>query len=164
MYQYMEKDEMRRNDREITDKTLIEHFIAKEQIIRIAFYDNGDLYIVPLNYGYIYDNDKYVFYFHGAKAGRKYELSKSSPQVGFEIDGAYELLEADVACDYSAKFQSVIGTGRLSIVEDYEEKIKGLNVLMNHISGKTEWSYSKEMVDSVAVFRLEVEKLSCKAK
>jgi Predicted flavin-nucleotide-binding protein len=160
----MEKDEMRRNDREITDKTLIEHFIAKEQIIRIAFYDNGDLYIVPLNYGFIYDNDKYVFYFHGAKAGRKYELSKSSPQVGFEIDGAYELLEADVACDYSAKFQSVIGTGRLSIVEDYEEKIKGLNVLMNHISGKTEWSYSKEMVDAVAVFRLEVEKLSCKAK
>ncbi len=155
---------MRRNDREITDKTLIEHFIAKEQIIRIAFYDNGDLYIVPLNYGYIYDNDKYVFYFHGAKAGRKYELSKSSPQVGFEIDGAYELLEADVACDYSAKFQSVIGTGRLSIVEDYEEKIKGLNVLMNHISGKTEWSYSKEMLDAVAVFRLEVEKLSCKAK
>ena len=155
---------MRRNDREITDKTLIEHFIAKEQIIRIAFYDNGDLYIVPLNYGYIYDNDKYVFYFHGAKAGRKYELSKSSPQVGFELDGAYELLEADVACDYSAKFQSVIGTGRLSIVEDYEEKIKGLNVLMNHISGKTEWSYSKEMLDAVAVFRLEVEKLSCKAK
>ena len=155
---------MRRNDREITDKTLIEHFIAKEQIIRIAFYDNGDLYIVPLNYGYIYDNDKYVFYFHGAKAGRKYELSKSSPQVGFEIDGAYELLEADVACDYSAKFQSVIGTGRLSIVEDNEEKIKGLNVLMNHISGKTEWSYSKEMVDAVAVFRLEVEKISCKAK
>ena len=155
---------MRRNDREITDKVLIEQFIAKEQIIRIAFYDNGDLYIVPLNYGFIYENDKYVFYFHGAKAGRKYELSKSSPQVGFEIDGAYELLEADVACDYSAKFQSVIGTGRLSIVEDYEEKIKGLNVLMNHISGKTEWSYSKEMVDAVAVFRLEVEKISCKAK
>ena len=36
----------------------------------------------------------------------------------FEIDGAYELLEADAACDYSAKFQSVIGTGRLSIIED----------------------------------------------
>ena len=122
------------------------------------------IYIVPLNYGYTYENEKYVFYFHGAKAGRKYELSKASPNVGFEIDGAYELLEADVACDYSAKFQSVIGTGRLSIVEDYEEKIKGLNVLMNHISGKTEWSYSKEMLDAVAVFRLEVEKLSCKAK
>ena len=111
---------MRRNDREIKDKALIEQFIAKEQIIRIAFYDNGDLYIVPLNYGFIYENDKYVFYFHGAKAGRKFELSKSSPMVGFEIDGEYELLQADVACDYSAKFQSVIGTGRLSIIEDYD--------------------------------------------
>lgn len=155
---------MRRNDREVKDKALIEQFIAKEQIIRIAFYDNGDLYIVPLNYGFIYENDKYVFYFHGAKAGRKFELSKSSPMVGFEIDGEYELLQADVACDYSAKFQSVIGTGRLSIIEDYEEKIKGLNALMNHISGKSEWDYSKDMVDAVAVFRLEVDKLSCKAK
>ena len=122
------------------------------------------MYIVPVNYGYIYENEKYIFYFHGAKAGRKYELSKSSPVVGFEIDGAYELLEADVACDYSAKFQSVIGTGRLSIIGDDEEKIKGLNTLMNHISGKSEWNYSKEMIDAVAVFRLEVEKLSCKAK
>lgn len=155
---------MRRNDREIKDKALIEQFITKGQIIRIAFYDNGDLYIVPLNYGFIYENDKYVFYFHGAKAGRKFELSKSSPMVGFEIDGEYELLQADVACDYSAKFQSVIGTGRLSIIEDYEEKIKGLNALMNHISGKSEWDYSKDMVDAVAVFRLEVDKLSCKAK
>ena len=155
---------MRRKDREIKDKALIEQFVAKEQIIRIAFYDNGDIYIVPLNYGYIYENEKYIFYFHGAKAGRKYELGKAAPIVGFEIDGAYELLEADVACDYSAKFQSVIGTGRLSIVEDNEEKIKGLNALMNHISRKTEWNYSKEMVDAVAVFRLEVEKLSCKAK
>jgi nitroimidazol reductase NimA-like FMN-containing flavoprotein (pyridoxamine 5'-phosphate oxidase superfamily) len=155
---------MRRNDREVKDKALIEQFIAKEQIIRIAFYDNGDLYIVPLNYGFIYENDKYVFYFHGAKAGRKFELSKSSPMVGFEIDGEYELLQADVACNYSAKFQSVIGTGRLSIIEDYEEKIKGLNVLMNHISGKSEWDYSKDMVNAVAVFRLEVDKLSCKAK
>ena len=160
----MEIEKMRRKDREIKDKALIEQFIAKEQIIRIAFYDNGDLYIVPLNYGFIYENDKYVFYFHGAKAGRKFELSKSSPMVGFEIDGEYELLQADVACNYSAKFQSVIGTGRLSIIEDYEEKIKGLNALMNHISGKSEWDYSKDMVEAVAVFRLEVEKLSCKAK
>ena len=155
---------MRRKDREVKDKALIEQFIAKEQIIRIAFYDNGDLYIVPLNYGFIYENNKYVFYFHGAKAGRKFELSKSSPMVGFEIDGEYELLQADVACNYSAKFQSVIGTGRLSIIEDYEEKIKGLNALMNHISGKSEWDYSKDMVNAVAVFRLEVDKLSCKAK
>ena len=86
---------MRRSDREITDNSAIEAFIQKEQIIRIAFYDEGDIYIVPVNYGFCKEGDSYTFFFHGARAGRKYELAGASPKVGFEIDGRYELLEAD---------------------------------------------------------------------
>lgn len=155
---------MRRSDREITDVKAIEAFIAKEQIMRIAFYDNGEIYIVPVNYGYTNDSGQYAFYFHGAKAGRKYELSKESPNIGFEIDGNYELLEADIACDFSAKFQSVVGTGKISIVEVREEKIKGLNVLIRQTSGKAEWHYSEEMVNAVAVYKVDVNEISCKAK
>ena len=155
---------MRRSDREITDSSAIESFIAKEQIIRIAFYDDGDIYIVPVNYGYIRENRKYSFYFHGARAGRKFELAKSSPKVGFEIDGRYELLEAEIACDFSAKFQSVFGTGTLSLVEDKAEKILGLNCLMKQTTNKSEWEYKDEMLNGVVVFRLDVEKMSCKAK
>ena len=155
---------MRRSDREITDVKLIEAFIAKEQIMRIAFYDNGAIYIVPVNYGYTNDSGQYAFYFHGAKAGRKYELSKGSPNIGFEIDGNYELMEADIACDFSAKFQSVVGTGKISIVEDREEKIKGLNVLMRQTSGKTEWQYSEDLLNLAAVYRVDVYNTSYKAK
>ena len=155
---------MRRTDREITDLAAIQKFIQQESIIRIAFYDEGDIYIVPVNYGYLFENDKHIFYFHGAKAGRKFELTKSSPSVGFEIDGNYELLEADIACDFSARFQSVIGTGKLFLVDDFEEKIKGLNLLMKQSTGKDSWNYENKMIDGVAVFKLEAEKLSCKAK
>ena len=155
---------MRRSDREITDEKAIESFIAKEQIMRIAFNDNGEIYIVPINYGYTNVSGQYVFYFHGAKAGRKYELSKDSPNIGFEIDGNYELMEADVACEYSARFQSVVGTGKISIVEDKEEKISGLNILMSQASGRDEWQYSEEMLNAVAVYRVDVAKISCKAK
>lgn len=154
---------MRRRDREITDKTAIEEFIAKEQILRIAFYDEGDIYIVPVNYGYLQD-EKYLFYFHGAKAGRKYELAKKNPTVGFEMDGNYRLLESEKACDFSAAFQSVIGTGKLSLVEDTAEKIIGLNAIMKQATSKTGWDYSDKMLDAVAVFKLVVDKLSCKAK
>lgn len=154
---------MRRKDREITDQNSISQFIAKEQILRIAFCDEGDIYIVPVNYGYIYD-EQYTFYFHGAKAGRKYELAKNKPTVGFEIDGNYTLLEGVEACDYSATFQSVIGMGKLSLVEDNAEKISGLNAIMKQTTSKANWDYSDEMLDVVAVFRLDVEKLSCKAK
>ena len=155
---------MRRTDREITDLAAIQKFIQQESIIRIAFYDEGDIYIVPVNYGYLFENDKHIFYFHGAKAGRKFELTKSSPSVGFEIDGNYELLEADIACDFSARFQSVISTGKLSLVDDFDEKIKGLNLLMKQSTGKDSWNYENKMIDGVAVFKLEAEKLSCKAK
>lgn len=155
---------MRRSDREIKDINLIEKFIAREQILRIAFYDDGDIYIVPVNYGYVLEDNHFRFYFHGAKAGRKFELSQKKPKVGFEIDGNYELTDGDIACDYSAKFQSVIGTGILSVVDDKEEKILGLNKLMKQTTGNESWSYSDEMLEATAVFRLDADKMTCKAK
>ncbi len=150
---------MRRKDRKIIDA----NSIAKGQILRIAFYDEGDIYIVPINYGYSFNN-QYTFYFHGAKADRKYELAKKTPKVGFEIDGNYTLLAGEIACDFSATFQSVVGTGTLSVVEDTEEKVKGLNAIMKQTTSKAEWHYSDKMLESVAVFRLEVDRMSCKAK
>lgn len=155
---------MRRRDREVTDNKLIKEFISQQSILRIGFYDEGDIYIVPVNYGYTFENDRYTFYFHGAKAGRKYELSKSRPTVGFEIDGNYELIGGREACDYTAVFQSVIGTGTISLVDDYEEKIKGLNKLMKQTTHKSEWRYDEQMLKEVAVFRLDADKISCKAK
>ena len=155
---------MRRNDREIVDQKKIEAFIAQEQILRVAFNDEGDIYIVPVNYGHVYADEKYSFYFHGAKAGRKYELSKNCPFVGFEIDGDYKLLKSETACNYSAAFQSVIGTGILRLVEDVDEKRKGLNAIMKQTTQKEEWDFDDAMLESVAVFKLDVDKISCKAK
>ena len=160
----MEEMDMRRSDREITNIKAIEEFVAQEQILRIAFYDDGDIYIVPVNYGYVCENDHFTFYFHGAKAGRKYELSKAKPVVGFEIDGKYQLLEKERACDCSAAFQSVIGTGRLQLVDDPEEKKMGLNTLMKQATQRLGWSYHDNLLEAVAVFQLDVHKISCKAK
>ena len=106
---------MRRNEREVTDRQAIAAFLSAEQILRVAFYDNGDIYIVPVNYGYCEENGCIRFYFHGAKAGRKYTLAGQTPHVGFEIDGRYALIPAEKGCGHSAKYQSVIGNGKLHI-------------------------------------------------
>ena len=155
---------MRRSDREITDPGKIEALIAGEQLLRVGFYHRGEIYIVPVNYGYTFVDGKYSFYFHGAGAGRKFELSRSNPSVGFEIDGSYRLLEAESACHFSASFQSVIGTGTVQLVEDREEKVKGLHTIMRQSTKKAEWEYREEMLEAVAVFRLDVTQISCKAK
>lgn len=50
---------MRRKDREITDKSQIKEFISSEQILRIGFYDKDEVYIVPVNYGFVFEDEKY---------------------------------------------------------------------------------------------------------
>ena len=157
-------DKIRRKDREITDPKIIEAFLNKQKIIRIGFYDktNDEVYIVPVNYGYIIENENYIFYCHGGKGGRKYDLSKEGANVGFEIDGQYELVEAKKTCDYSCKYQSVIGNGKIQILEDLEEKKKGLNAIMKQVSTKTDFEYNPRMLQNVCVYRITATKLTCK--
>lgn len=153
---------MRRKDREVTDSVRIENIINRCTCCRIGFHDDGEVYIVPLNFGYETKGDSYIFYFHGAKEGRKIDLIKKNPIVGFEMDTNYALNEADLACGYSARFQSIIGNGVVSIVSEIEEKKLGLSLLMEHNTGKKNWNFDEKMVHAAAVFKLEVTKMSCK--
>ena len=153
---------MRRNDREVTDYMKIEDIISRCTCCRIGFLDEGEVYIVPLNFGYAAKDDTYIFYFHGAKEGRKIDLINKNPVVGFEMDTNYVLKEADQACGHSARFQSIIGNGVVSIVSEISEKKLGLSLLMEHNAGKKDWCFDEKMLNSVTVFRLEVTKMSCK--
>ncbi|MCH5304076.1 MAG: pyridoxamine 5'-phosphate oxidase family protein [Ruminococcus sp.] len=156
---------MRRKDREVTDLKKIEDVISRCTCCRIGFCDDGEVYIVPLNFGYEIKNDAYVLYFHGAKEGRKADLIRKSPNVGFEMDTdlkVYTNKEIDIACGYIARFQSIIGNGTISMVTEYDEKLRGLSLIMGHNVAKREWKFDEKMVNAAAVFKLEVTKLSCK--
>lgn len=152
---------MRRKDREVTDKSEIVQIIKDSHCCRIGFCDDGHVYIVPLSFGEVIKDDSVILYFHSAKDGRKIDLIQRNPHVGFEMDTNYQIKEANVACDFSAKYQSIIGEGKVKIVEVYDEKIIGLDAIMKHSTEKT-WSYKEEMVDEVCIFKLMVETISCK--
>lgn len=153
---------MRRKDREITAPEKIDAIIASCQCCRLGFCDQGKAYIVPLSFGYTKRGGKRVFYFHGAKEGRKIDLIRQTGCAGFEMDTHYKLNESEKACGYSARFRSVIGSGRVSIVETAEEKQEGLQVIMRHLTGEDHWTFDGKMLETVCVFKLEVEELSCK--
>lgn len=153
---------MRRKDREITCPETIRQYIHQCEICRIGFSDDGEVYIVPLNFGIEEENGSYTFYFHGAKEGRKIDLIKSNPAVGFEMDCHYALVTGEKGHDCTARFRSIIGNGRMAIVEDAGEKLRGLQSIMRHATGKDDWQFDERMVAAVCVFKLTVEKLSCK--
>ena len=155
---------MRRKDREVLDEVKIDKFIRNCDCCRIGFYDkeNNEVYIVPLNFGYSHVDNKRVFYFHGAKEGRKIELISKTKKVGFEMDSNHELIIGKMACNYSERYQSVMGTGLISFVEDKDEKIAALNEIMFQSTGKKDWDFPEPMLNGVAVFMIEVISLSCK--
>lgn len=154
---------MRRKDREVTEQSKILEIIEKCECCRLGFYDGKEVYIVPLNFGYEYKNDRLTLYFHGAKEGRKIDLIKIVDSVGFEMDTNYKLNEADIACEHSANYTSIIGNGEISIINDISDKENALQRLMLKTTHKSDWTFSKEMINSVCVFKVEVTKMSCKA-
>ena len=155
---------MRRKDREVLDEVKIDEFIRNCDCCRIGFYDkeNNEVYIVPLNFGYSHVDNKRVFYFHGAKEGRKIELISKTKKVSFEMDSNHELIVGKMACNYSERYQSVMGTGLISFVEDKDQKIAALNEIMFQSTGKKDWDFPEPMFNGVAVFMIEVISLSCK--
>lgn len=153
---------MRRKDREITDEKKIREIIASCKCCRLGFCDEGEVYIVPLNFGYEEREGIYTFYFHGAKEGRKIDLIKKKHYAGFEMDANAEVYGSDTACTYTSRFQSVIGSGRVSFVEDLEEKKAALRAIMRHNTGKEKWDFQENMLNAVCVFALVAEELSCK--
>lgn len=153
---------MRRKDREVTDIDKINSIIDACQCCRLGFYDSGEIYIVPINFGHTYENGKHAFYFHGAKEGRKIDLIAKNHYAGFELDTNYKLNTGTKACEYSARFQSIIGSGDIEFIEHSDEKKEALNIIMKHNTGKDKWEYSDEMLNAVCIFKLEANKISCK--
>lgn len=153
---------MRRAELQVFDSDRIDGVILSCHCCRLGFYDGEGVYIVPLNFGYERREGRQYFYFHSAPEGRKLACIQAGQPVGFELDTGYRLQEAPQACAYSAEFQSVIGTGAVTLLQTAEEKAHALGQIMAHYTGKTDWPFPREALDTTAVFRLEVTRLTCK--
>lgn len=154
---------MRRKDREVTDCKRIKEIIMSCDCLRLGLNDNGKVYIVPLSFGYEETDGKRIFYFHCAGEGRKTDIIKSDNAVGFELDCDYAVKEAPSACGYTARYSSVIGTGKVYFVDYTSEKVYALLSIMRHYTSQSDWKFDKKSVEKVTVLRLEVDELSCKA-
>lgn len=166
---------MRRRERQITDAGAIDSIITECTCMRLGMMDEEGVYIVPLSFGYetkeadgtYNDEVQRTFYFHGAREGRKARcIDKGGDEgvaVSFEMDCGYALKTADIACKHSAYYKSVMGTGIVQLVEDSEAKKHALNLIMEHTAGKGGWDFPVAMLSHVAVWRLAVTSISCKA-
>lgn len=152
---------MRKSNREVTSIEDIKKIINECKVMRLAVQDAEGIYIVPLNFGYEFEDGVWTFYYHSAKEGRKIDAITKNPKVAFELDCEGELMEAEKACAYSYRFASVMGNGTVSFLEG-EEKVRGLAILMNHQTGK-HFKFSENETQNVSVFAVKSTSLTAKA-
>lgn len=148
---------MRRREKEITDQKDIETIIHQARVCRLGLAENNTPYIVPMSFGFA-DN---TLYLHSALEGLKIELLKQNPSVCFEFDILREVLSSDQPCKWGMAYQSVIGFGIASFIEDPLEKKAALNVIMKHYSNQT-FQFPDPSLSKTAVIKITISRMTGK--
>ena len=149
---------MRKANQEITDKAIIEGILQGSKICRIGISDKGFPYVLPFNYGY---NDNQI-YIHCALSGKKIDLLRENPNVCFEIEQTSEIIKNDIACKWATIYRSIVGYGKVEILDDFAQKQKGLEIIMAHNGAPDLLEFEPKQVDSVLILRLTIDSLSGK--
>ena len=150
---------MRRNDREVTDPAALDDILRRGSCLHLSLMDGDFPYIIPLNYGYTRKNGQPIFYFHSAPVGKKLDLIRKNPNAAFCVTLAHRVIPGATAGSYSFAYESVAGTGTISMVEDLPEKEKALAVLFSHYAPDAAFSASAQTVSHTAVFQLTVQEI-----
>lgn len=157
------KEGITRREREVTDINDILGILDRAKIVHVGMIDEGRPYVVPMNYGYVFENGVLTLYLHGAKEGRKIDIIRKNPNVFIEIDTDIEPFEGNIACKYGLSYSSVMGEGVAKLIEDVEQKKKGLSVLMKTQTNK-DFEFTDKMVSIVSVIKIEVSKFTAKRR
>ncbi|ABE52060.1 MULTISPECIES: pyridoxamine 5'-phosphate oxidase family protein [Methanococcoides] len=140
--------------KKIRDNKALEDILLDAQYLRLGLCSNEKPYIVPISFGYK-DN---TIYLHSSRKGTKINLIKQNKNVCFEVDTFYETLPSDEPCSYYMKYQSVVGYGTATILEDEKEIKEGLKIIIDRYHNK-EYSIDDLDVKGVAVIRIDIDDL-----
>ena len=148
---------MRRKDKEMGERAMIDSVIESAKVCRLGMCDDGIPYIVPMCFGY----EGNVIFLHCAKEGRKIEFLKSNSTVCFEFESDCEVKIGDKPCSFSMRYRSVIGYGEASFVEGLEAKHKALEIIMKQYT-QGQFTFPEEALGTIAIIRIQIAEITGK--
>ncbi len=151
---------MRRKEKEIKEKGVIEEILKENAVGRLATSVDDQPYVVPINY--VYFDGK--VYFHSHRDGTKMRNIAKNPRVCFEVDSG-EIVKSDKPCDFSWKYMSVIVNGKARVVTDPAKRLSVLKRLSDKYSpgkGKLLTQEDMDKNPQLAIVEITVEKMTGK--
>lgn len=159
---------MRRAGREVRDLAELRFVVERSAVVRVGSVDAEGPFVVPMSFGFELDESgdepRWTFWLHSAREGRKADAWAADPRVALELDVPAGVVRGDYSCAFSYAYESVMASGRASLVEGRAEKVRGLRLIMDHMAPGEPVSFSDEAVARVAVWRVDVGRLTGKRR
>jgi uncharacterized protein len=144
----------------LTQIQQVELVIKKCQYCHVAMVDeNNKPYLLPFNFGY----HEGVVYLHSGPQGKKIDILKKNPNVCINFTTDHELFHQhpEVACSYGMRYRSVLISGKVEFITDYDQKVVVLNNIMHQfVDGN--FTYSEPAVNNVCVYKVPIDEFSGK--
>ena len=131
---------MRRSKQELPADEALRLLEAGSSGVLALLGDGGWPYAVPLSYAYAARK----LYFHCARAGHKLDAVRGEPRASFCVV-AQDLVVPE---KYTTHYRSVIAFGRVRILEDGDEKRRGIELLAERFAPDDSAGHRRRVVDS----------------
>lgn len=143
------------------DKYKLMEILNRNFIAEVAFEDQGQPFIIPMNYC----NDDGQIYFHGSPESRLINVLGSGKNVAISILEVRGIIIRSKVTDNSVQYVSAIIFGRGRRIDDSEKKMEIFKNLMSRISPER-WEDTdlpgKRDLDEVEVVAVNIEEFSIK--
>lgn len=146
---------------EVNNIEEILHILDTSKVLHLGLVDDGMPYVVPMNYGYIYEDGKLIIYLHGAVKGYKLDVIRKNPVCCFSMECDVEPFAGKVPCQYGTAYYSLMGKGEIHIVEDGEERLKAMHILMK-TQADMEYEFTERLISAVSIMRIDVDSYTAK--
>ena len=151
---------MRRKEKAIEDIEEMKHILENVKYVTIAMCQDNEPYLVTLSHGY--DLKEHCIFFHCASEGKKIDILKENDIVWGQamVDEGY----IQGACDHL--YATVQFKGKVRFLDDFEEKKKALENMIDKLDDKPEEVSEKQLneksITRVTVGRIDIEFMSGK--
>lgn len=152
---------MQKKEREIKNKEHLFDILRSGKYTTVSLCRNNEPYVVTLSYGF--GEDENTLYFHSAQKGLKIEFLNDNPYVCATVirDEGYKKGK----CAHA--YRSVVFWGKMTVVDDLEEKKQGLNILLNHLEDEPDRLKERllkgdQSYADLGVLKLEISRITGK--
>ena len=149
---------MRRNGKQLSEQDAYKVLKKCNYIILSTKLENGYPYSVPLNH--VYENGR--IYFHCALEGQKVDAFRYDDKVCISAVEKGDIIPEK----FSTAFTSITAFGRISLVEDEEERMTGFTSLIKRFSPEFYESgikYIEKLKHKTALYAVDIEHITGKS-